>query len=467
MEPSVKDIIRDSPGTRIADVLMPSAERIAVSAAETQQRWGYNTIALSSSSFNSTGNVTLPQGEITGGVLLYLRFTIASGYPNVYLAPGWGYDAFSLQWSFGSSNMSATGIEGRWILAQNLGSCLDSPMRQALIDYGGKATSPLAAQSNVGHYDAVCFIPLPNSSYYRGEVGACTLPIDSSAMLAPVQLLINLKSPAQFAQGDTASLNGYASGRFDVAEVVMRNIFLTDRSLSPARMSMIPGHVLTYPFTWLQGFVVDSPVIDMTAGASDGLTPQYTFTVPGPLNSDVLALSLQFHLTQCGTTAAPTTLVAQRNTGPGSWVTPGALLVQQNGTTLYRADSASVTDLIEFSTSGASRRVSSSFRGWHTDAATTKAEADNAVSQGMTFIHLAEFPSIGFRGLQANTPRSPMSVCTVQVQFDPSTIRTSVYDATAGYGMPAGAAAQVRMTAVYHYSSLLHLSGGTSMIQLS
>ena len=286
---SDKKTILAAPGTKL-NSLYYNVANSTVDAIEITYNTGRFQTALSTPLFGASSNVILANTSFVDNV--YLHLELPNLYPNQTLCRGWGYAAIaSLNFIFGSSNVSQLNINGQSLWHKVAMQCETAEKRSELWRLGGdEYLSPIMRINDEGVAErdpaavisADILLPLPWSSA-SGLFNKKAF--DTNVLTNPIQIQVAF-SAANAIYGGTTSPVPFPVG-FTSASMLFRQGNLTNKSFSLRReLELHPDLSMFYPFIYTQSY-------QPTQFQGSNL-PANPITIPlqSFINADLLAITI-------------------------------------------------------------------------------------------------------------------------------------------------------------------------------
>jgi hypothetical protein len=237
-----KRTLLSSQGFAFNDVYY-SALNSSVSLAEVTYSQGRTNYSLTSLVFGGSGQVSIPNGSLLGETSLVLSLPQVPA--NTYLPRGWGLMAInSLEFVFGSSNVSNLNINGQTLFQWIIASCATEEKRSEILNLCGEEQITTTTAPIWGYIPLI----LPFSKLCEHS----KLPFDSNMLNSPIVVKVTFNSRSSFIGGSGSV--AYASS-FSSANIYLRQGDFSNKemSLGPVLKSD-PSTIYTYPFIHAQSY---------------------------------------------------------------------------------------------------------------------------------------------------------------------------------------------------------------------
>lgn len=267
---SNKHVVLNSEGVKFDDNYY-SVMNSSSSLVETTYMMGKYTASLSSRSFGSTSNVSIPNQSFLGNTYLNVVFRIPPGYS---LARGALFSMIAeVTYLMGSSSSSSITLSGESMFSALMAQCETEEKRSKMFRLAGEA---VVQDDNITSMNACIPLLFPFS-------GACSkLYFDTSLLSNNIVITIKFKDAA------TVYGDGPISGmptEFVSSKITFRQGELSNISLSLRKtMQMNPEIMSVYPYTHFQSF--QSPTFD----GSTIETAPCQVNLQGFINSDLYGI---------------------------------------------------------------------------------------------------------------------------------------------------------------------------------
>jgi hypothetical protein len=413
---SNKHVILSSPGVSYVDNYY-SHMNSSTSLVECTYSMGKYNQSLSSLSFGSTSNVSIPNESFLGEV--YLNLVLPPLSQNVSLPRGWGYNCINqLSFIFGSSNTSTLSISGQTLWTTICAQCKSSEKRNEFFRLGGDAFLPAAGFVDTQNHYATILLQLPFST-------ACDkLDFDSSLLTNNIVVTVSLNNASSIFGGTGTKPTSLLS-----AKMTFRQGDFSNRNNS-LRNSLLANPDLMYSYPMIHNQSFNSPVFQgVTAGNG-----QCQVNLQGFINSDLLNITFY--------------VVKKNNVTPVNNSTPNMFLcdnitnisLNYNGIPLYVCDGNSwkVVNMV-------GEQESSYFSNIEIASGNIAPFSSQPYNSYMTYINFSRVQSACWQGNHvANTFR--ISNQTLNLYFNTTTTDDYILYAT------------------YMYSGMIECKNGNSFI---
>lgn len=229
-------IILNAPGTLLTD-LYYTKKNSTVEQIECEWTSGRYKQSLSSKSFESSGNVNIPNQSFAG--LTLLELVLPDIAVDTCLPRGWGYAAIDrLDYIWGSSNQGNVNLSGQSLFQTVMAQCTTAEKRSRLLKLGGQ--EKLTSDGNQSK--AYIVIPLPWSSV-QGTNDGHKKPYDTSVLMNPIQLNVHFKAANAVYGG-----SGVKPTEFTRATVLLRQGLLSNPGLGLKPLVKAFNSNYVYPF---------------------------------------------------------------------------------------------------------------------------------------------------------------------------------------------------------------------------
>jgi hypothetical protein len=228
------------------NMLYYSNEDIKVQEVQFDINQGKYTQSLTSKTFGSTSEITIPNCDSVSSV--YLHLAIGSLAENLTLSDAWGYASIrSVNFTWGSSTISQVELSGESIYQHNLLCCETKEKRDKMSQLGGAAFKAGASSTIIN--ESVIQLPLPWSTIRATKE---KLPYDSSLLSTNILVQITFNDANHFMGHATATATAYPN-EFIRADALLKQSVLTNKANS-MKMTLMknPNLMVSYPFTHKQ-----------------------------------------------------------------------------------------------------------------------------------------------------------------------------------------------------------------------
>jgi len=261
-------VILDSPGTLLTD-LYYTEKNSTVDQLECEFTTGRYTQGLTSISFGSQGNVTIPNESFAG--LMALHMELPDLQANTSLPRGWGYAAIDqIDFIMGGSNQGNVTLSGQSLFQVAMLQCLNSEKKSQVLKLGGE--EKLAPDGTVSN--ATILIPMPFSSI-QGLTSGHKKPYDTMILGNPISVNVRFKTAAEIYGG-----SGVKPTAFNSVTMLLRQGKLSNPQLGLAPLVKSSGRSYVYPFTHKQSAVF----------MATSVGGRLAFTFDQMINADLLSV---------------------------------------------------------------------------------------------------------------------------------------------------------------------------------
>lgn len=411
---------------------------------ETMSNCGKYKKTLTSKSFNSTGDVLLPNLDGIEQVFLYLQLPPTP--VHYLLCEGWAYHILTaLNLQLGSSNLSLQEKRSHTNLSELWWSVCTREKRDAIIRLGGSlATNAVQTLTN----DAVICLNLPFSSM---KANIAKRSLDASLLSSPILIQCSF-GPADSIYGlsvtapdGAATLN--PSG-FNIADIIVRQDVLSDKKMSLKDTLMRTDLFSVYPYCHtLSG---TTRTFNATVGIAtvNGSKASAVIELNGFLNSDLLAISWILNKTRDLKSEAAPMKANHRPCNPGRFLECQNIQLFYNGSTFFDLPNRS-HDMLALSLVEGDIKATGSYND---TAGASKASVGHQYILNFTSKLRTQFLS-----RLSNVPRFSQQPLELRFDFlDPYPIAPAT--------LMAPAQANYTFRSSYHYNAVAMFSKGNSNI---
>jgi hypothetical protein len=227
------------------NMLYYATEDVKVQEVQFDINQGRYNQSLTSKTFGSTSEITIPNQDSVSSVYLYL--SLAHLIAGLTLCDGWGYAAIrSVNFTWGSSTISQVELSGESIWQHNHLCCETLEKRNKMVELSGN--SYLNSGGSDPH-EACIQIPLPWSTIRASKD---KLPYDSSLLSTNINVQITFNDANHFIGQATTPAKAYPND-FIRADVLLKQSVLSNKADS-MKMTLMrnPNLLISYPFTHKQ-----------------------------------------------------------------------------------------------------------------------------------------------------------------------------------------------------------------------
>ena len=389
---------------RVKDHLYYTEQEVQLNEIETSSTIGRYKKSFNSRAFNSTGEVLLP--NLDGVEQTYVHLRLPPLPAHVTLCDGWGYHAVAaVNLQLGSSNVSLQEKRGFSNYQEMWWSCETKEKRELAISLGGSAKTDAA--SLVSH-DAVIILNLPFSTL---QSIMNKRSFDASLLSSPILIQIQW-APASNFMGHTITggTTNLFPGAFEIANLIVRQDLLTDKSQSLKETVMRSDVFAVYPYTHVLSGTTKSEnltAVGITATAKGICSMQVDLT--GFLNSDLIALSFSVNKNSHLNSVQAAMQGDNKVCNPGITYRCSNIRLFYNGSTLFDIPYY-LSDLHQLSVSGGDPHAANTRI---TDAGAVLADTGNSFQYYLSFTSKMRNQ---FMDRLSNTPR--YSQQPLELRFD-------------------------------------------------
>lgn len=264
-----------------------------VQLVETTYSTGRLAMSLTSKTFNSQSQVTIPNSSFIGDT--YCVLTLPNVQPNQTLSRGWGYAAINnVSYLFGSSNVSQLQINGQSVWQRIAMQCDNEEKRSELFRLGGEEVltpityidpaDGLVKRDPNAILTAVVLLPFPWSS---ASGLFSKLPFDSNCINNPITIQMQFSQAQAIYGGSAIKPDSFLDAQFLFTTGDLQN---KDQSLR-RDLELNPALSMMYPFIHTQSLTPTS-----FAGSSyktaGGPSPPISIPLNSFINADLLAITI-------------------------------------------------------------------------------------------------------------------------------------------------------------------------------
>ena len=276
---------------RKKDHLYYTEQEAELVEAESQCNFGKYRKSLNSKTFGSIGEVLLPNLDFVGQVFLHLRIPALA--INQLLTSSWGLGCIaSINIQLGNSNISLQEKLGYTNWHENYWSCETKEKRDFMMGLAG--SRKLVAASFNDHDAIICL----NTAFSTLRNIVNKRPYDTNTLSSPILIQVSFKPITGFISvvKDTVAGLAYSTlpTQFSVADIIIRQDVLTDKSMSLKNTLMTSNMFTVYPYTHVLSGTQSTQTVTVINNIG-----KFNIDMTGFLNSDLLGISFHIIDTAC------------------------------------------------------------------------------------------------------------------------------------------------------------------------
>ena len=230
------------------NTLYYSTSDVIVKEVQSDNLQGKYTQALTSLTFGSTSEVSIPNNNSISETYMYLSLAPIAD-TNIVLPQAWGYAAIrSINYTWGASNVSVVELSGESIFQHMHLSCESSEKRAEMLDLAG---APLGtADPRTAAHEAVLILPLPWSTIRKQ---AKKLGYDTSLLDSNIQVQVTFNDANHFMGVITGAPATTLPNSWQRGEIFLKQDVLTNKMDSMRQtLKQNPQLMVQYPFVHRQ-----------------------------------------------------------------------------------------------------------------------------------------------------------------------------------------------------------------------